>query len=376
MSNATEWLANLEWWKVMIAIAVLLVLRFVLLAIKSQATKSLAEIAESLAIAMGLVFLIIRPFFVQAFFIPSESMQPTLLGSRSLKIFDHILVNKTVYRLRDPRPGEVIVFAAPPAALEHSGLAEGKQTDFIKRVVGVPGDEIYVQSSYLEVNGKKLGHWALRTIFGDMRQENSGSNYQRWVVSDRFSPEGIDKATDRMIALLAQGVEPKRNQWSQPFVGDIPVMLSTVGPRVRLAEDGVYVEGRKLTDQELRSRFPAGAKIIVHPGVVVRNGVVQDPPFVAEDADNPYPVLDFDPGDPMGIIMAQSLQQGVKDNKLKLIKKDGHLQVKLMPGEYLMMGDNRNDSSDGRYWGPLDRDRIKGRALFIFFPFNRIRWVR
>jgi signal peptidase I len=47
-----------------------------------------------------------------------------------------------------------------------------------------------------------------------------------------------------------------------------------------------------------------------------------------------------------------------------------------MPGQYLMMGDNRNNSSDGRFWGPIDRWRVKGRPLFKFFPLKRFGWVR
>jgi signal peptidase I len=47
--------------------------------------------------------------------------------------------------------------------------------------------------------------------------------------------------------------------------------------------------------------------------------------------------------------------------------------VTLKPGQLWVMGDNRNDSNDSRYWGPLDRDRVIGKASFIFWPLDRIR---
>lgn len=69
-----EWLANLKIEYVVIASVVLLVLRLWLGRYKTVIAKSAAEIVESVLIAVVLVFLIIRPFIIQAFFIPSGSM--------------------------------------------------------------------------------------------------------------------------------------------------------------------------------------------------------------------------------------------------------------------------------------------------------------
>lgn len=107
------------------------------------------EYAESIIIAIILA-LIIRTFVVQAFKIPSGSMEDTLA------IGDHILVNKFIYgtkipftatrflKLRDPRRGDVIVFEYP----------EDPSKDFIKRVIGLPGDEVQVVDKKVFVNGK------------------------------------------------------------------------------------------------------------------------------------------------------------------------------------------------------------------------------
>lgn len=107
------------------------------------------EYAESIIIAIVLA-LIIRTFVVQAFKIPSGSMEDTLA------IGDHILVNKFIYgtkipftatrflKIRDPQRGDVIVFEYP----------EDPSKDFIKRVIGLPGDEVQVIDKKVFVNGK------------------------------------------------------------------------------------------------------------------------------------------------------------------------------------------------------------------------------
>ena len=100
------------------------------------------EFIDSAMIAVLLVFCILRPFVIQAFFIPSGSMEPTLQQN------DRILVNKFIYYFREPRVGDIVVFDAPPAA-----LSDGKKKDFIKRVVGVAGDRIAVKDHRLYRNG-------------------------------------------------------------------------------------------------------------------------------------------------------------------------------------------------------------------------------
>ncbi len=107
------------------------------------------EYAESIIIAVILA-LVIRTFVVQAFKIPSASMEDTLL------IGDHLLVNKFIYgikipftdkrilKIRDPKRGDVIVFEYP----------EDPSKDFIKRVIGTPGDVVQVINKRVYVNGR------------------------------------------------------------------------------------------------------------------------------------------------------------------------------------------------------------------------------
>jgi signal peptidase I len=97
----------------------------------------LRELFITLLIAFVLVFGFVRPFVVEAFRIPSESMVPTL------EVGDRILANKFVYRTGEPGRDDIVVF--------ESFEGEDDET-LIKRVVGVAGDEIQLQSGTLYVN--------------------------------------------------------------------------------------------------------------------------------------------------------------------------------------------------------------------------------
>ena len=109
------------------------------------------EYTEAILIAAVLA-LFIRTFVIQAFKIPSGSMEPTL------QIGDHILVNKFLFGtkipfadikvlpIRPPRRGDIVVFKFP----------ENESKDFIKRVVGTPGDVVQVIDKKVFVNGKPI----------------------------------------------------------------------------------------------------------------------------------------------------------------------------------------------------------------------------
>jgi signal peptidase I len=108
------------------------------------------ELLDSAMIAVILVFCIIRPFLLQAFYIPSGSMEPTL------QIQDKVLASKITYRLREPRAGDIIVFHAPRKAQEtHMETVDLTKPppDYVKRVVGVPGDRIRIDFDGVHRNG-------------------------------------------------------------------------------------------------------------------------------------------------------------------------------------------------------------------------------
>ena len=92
-----------------------------------------------LLVSFALVFGFVRPFVMEAFWIPSGSMIPTL------EIGDRVLVNKFIYRFMEPRRGDIIVFQS----------VDNPDEDLIKRVVGLPGDTIAVRRGHLLLNGER-----------------------------------------------------------------------------------------------------------------------------------------------------------------------------------------------------------------------------
>lgn len=261
-TGAAELLANLSVGTIVLVALGLTILRLLLLSIKAaparrdapaevlSSARGAAEILESLIIAGVLVFLIIRPFFVQAFYIPSESMEPTLMGhdegtnandqrSHSDTIHDHIFVDKLRYRLSEPQHGDIIVFKAPKEA-DSDDVNNGrppKENVLIKRLIGVPGDTIFVHDKAVYRNGQRLDECCF-----DSSHPNPNHHIKE-PLSDPQPPQAIF--------------------------------------------------------------------------------AVNEP-------------------------------------------------LKLGPGQLFVMGDNRNDSNDSRFWGPLTRDRVMGKAVFVFWPIRRI----
>jgi signal peptidase I len=231
-------------------------------------TKSLVrEYVEAIVIAVVLA-LVIRSFVVQAFKIPSGSMIPTLL------IGDHLLVNKLVYRFRLPERGEVVVFKFP----------QDRKTDFIKRVVALPGDDVELADGKLIVN--------------------------RAAVADAHASYGPGHPTGR-------------ERFLQPF------HVPKKGEKVRL--DGPNAElYRLLIANELKDRDRPANVDVVDGRVRVDGSVVE-----SWQADDDY---------------------------------------------LFMMGDNRDNSFDSRFWGPVRRDDIVGKAMVIYWSFGnrlwQIRWDR
>jgi len=92
-----------------------------------------------LALSLVVIFGFVRPFVVEPFYVPSESMNPTLRPG------DSVLAAKFAYRLADPRRGALVVFESPTDANEV----------LMKRVVGLAGDTVEVRDGVLFVNGDR-----------------------------------------------------------------------------------------------------------------------------------------------------------------------------------------------------------------------------
>lgn len=93
------------------------------------------------ALAMALL---IKTFLLQAFYIPSASMENTL------KIHDRVLVNKLSYHFHDIHRGDIVVFKRPP------GESDATIKDLIKRVIGLPGETIDLRNGQVLIDGRVL----------------------------------------------------------------------------------------------------------------------------------------------------------------------------------------------------------------------------
>jgi signal peptidase I len=134
------------------------------------------EFLVILLVSFALVFGFVRPFVVEAFYIPSESMTPTL------RVGDRVLVNKFIYRFEEPERGDIVVFES----------VEGGGEDLIKRVVGVPGDEISVRGGRLLVDGEPQRERYVNKKFPD-----SSSSAPTTVPEDHVFVMGDNRANSR-----------------------------------------------------------------------------------------------------------------------------------------------------------------------------------
>jgi signal peptidase I len=203
---------------------------------------------------------VLRSFLFEPFKIPSGSMVPTLL------VGDLILVNKFDYGVRlpvlnqkviankDPQRGDVVVFRYPP----------DPRLDYIKRVVGLPGDQISYQNQKLTINGQPVPLKAL----GEFYDEDSL----------RYAPQFSEKLGEKDHRIL---VDPRRSSF-----------FGTDSPRFPFAENCRY------SAEGVTCKVPAG--------------------------------------------------------------------------HYFVMGDNRDNSQDSRYWGFVPDENLVGRAFFVWMNFGNL----
>jgi signal peptidase I len=269
-------------WVVLIVMGLTLV-RLALAKVKDPWARTVSETCDTVNFVLILAFLLIRPFVAQAFYIPSESMESTLL------VRDRLIVNKFSYRLTNPARGDVVVFEAPPVA---TGGKTG--VDFIKRLVGLPGDTVQVTAAKLTLNGETV----------DPHPEGNVHDYLR----SRLGLKDSDAVKIYPDYLLINGSE-------------------------------------KITKERVAEQLgQPGASITMTPGLVHINGKPLEEIYSREDPDYEYP-------------------------------GDGG-PLRLEANQFFMMGDNRNHSADSHQWGPLENNRVVGKAVFVFWPPARIGKIR
>jgi signal peptidase I len=181
-----------------------------------------------LIIIAFLLALLIKTFLVQAFFIPSQSMVPTF------KVGDRVLVNKLVYDFGEPQRGDIIVFEDPHGAepqrnplaavwnwlTEGLGFNTGIQQDYIKRVIGVPGDVIVMKKGDVTINGEPIEEPYLRQAGNDEYGPYTVPEDHVFVMGDNrpnssdsragLGPIPLEKIVGKAFVLLWP---PSRMEW-------------------------------------------------------------------------------------------------------------------------------------------------------------------
>ena len=135
-------------------------------------------------IVAGLAALLLITFIIRTFYIPSISMVPTLA------VRDVLFVNEFAYRLHDPQSGDVAVFMPP---IESDG------NEFIKRVIGVPGDTLSIKDGIVYRNGTALAE----------PYENELPSYDLEIKNYGIYVDGVRLAASRANV-------PPRSAWSAP----------------------------------------------------------------------------------------------------------------------------------------------------------------
>lgn len=335
-----EWLADIPLTWILAAVAALtgvyLVLRF-LSRNGHPELNGAAENVQVVVVVLIAVFLVIRPFIFQAFYIPSASMEPTLMppGAADGKSTpgDRILANKLLYLVSNPRRGDIAVFKAPRQA-------SPEEKEFVKRVIGLPGETLEVVPPRLVVDDRP----ALR-LTEDWNVSGVPLTSGRLLQAEGRAPDAAFKLEYHGLPVRVMARRSAQVSVTPNSVRvDEKEALSDPAGRIR-AEDGLggYGEGPGIQgtvysiDNEPRLILLTGATLKYEPGEVLVNGRPLDEPYLIDT-----PRYSMAP-------------------------------TQLKANQYLMLGDNRNASSDGHVWGPLTRERFIGRAEILFWPLPRMR---
>lgn len=304
------------------------------------------EYGESIGIAV-IIALLLRAFVVEAFKIPSSSMIPTM------EIGDHIFVNKFLYgiripwtrekflELRKPRRGEVIVFMNPCTP----------DKDFIKRVVAVAGDTVEVRCDILYVNGEPVPH---ELVAGPPGSPGPGDGCQY----DDYDDTAHVWST------------PTCSRYRERHGGHVYDTLH--------AEERPERDAARLAAGDRGSYWSSVARNSLHdfPRLSEHGDLSRlSPPPLPRCSDIPGPdPRTLDGGRGVGEIV-----RTVPAGREPPTPCAPQVHYVVPPDSVFVMGDNRENSSDSRTWGPVPLDNIKGKALFIWWSSSKpggYRWER
>jgi signal peptidase I len=274
------------------------------------------EYSEAFFTAVWLA-LAIRATLVEVYSIPSESMVPTLL------VNDHLAVSKVNYGWNIPfTKGRVLQFSKPkPGDIVIFVPPNNRKLSYVKRCAAVPGETIELRGKKLYVNGT-LREFPQSYAF--MRQPDPVAVSVMKPEFDRYylaNSAAFEKLRSRGDSALVD--ESQRHEWKSPY---------------DIQGQGIFYLGMNAVKWEVIAR-------------------INDLPAAGE------PQLL-----PKGHVQEQ-IWKGLGN-------RDWYGPLTLGPGEYWMMGDDRDNSWDSRFFGPVPEEYIRGKPLFRYWPPARIGFVK
>jgi len=280
------------------------------------------EIIDTLLIALILVFGIVRPLLLETFFIPSQSMEQTLLVS------DKLIANKFVYHFRTPERGQVIVFQPPDEAII------GNNPALITR--------IWLQENpgKMTLDELNLLRDTLVKVLPEFKLESGALQYGGKMHTDAD-----------LLALLPPVAQ-------QDFIKRV---IGQPGDHVRIADGRVYVNGVKQYEPYVDAMVGTVPPSFPDPGPRPTLKLVTD--------SSGQPGVTFN-GDIIGWLMHWYSFTHLQARVLATMKNG---EIIVPPNAVLAMGDNRPNSFDSRYWGVVPLKNIKARAVATFWPLNRLK---
>jgi signal peptidase I len=280
----------------------------------TRPTKSVTrDYIESIVGAI-LIALALRAMVLEAFKIPSSSMYPTL------EINDHIFVNKFLYGLHIPFTSTKLLTWRQPRRGEVIVFLQPCEPDrdYIKRVVATAGQSVEVRCNVVFVDGQPVEHRLLRaeTCTYDDYDENNRTWYTKRCSEYAEVVDGHEYRT------FHDAERPVRDD--------------------QLAKEGLLASG----DSRDFPRLDEPRRV---PGCSTQS--------------DGEPVLA--PNQKAGKIVETRHGAGVCEPQLHYVVPEGSVFV---------MGDNRSNSNDSRYWGTVPIENIRGKALFIWMSYRDWTW--